>query len=151
MGVTQIAGRAQDAKETPRATVAGHTPSAGRGAMDSAHRRAMVGAAARQVSSVPNLPSQIPAMGSFWNSGEDLAPLSRGSAGAGQLRPGGDVYRRLLLGGEKGGGAIGPTRRAKGARSWQSRTAMVFLSPWGLQALRHMKPSWSKAHSRSAS
>ena len=27
----------------------------------------------------------------------------------------------------------------KGARSWQSRTAMVFLSPFGLEVLRHMR------------
>ena len=40
---------------------------------------------------------------------------------------------------------------AKGARSWQSRTAMVFLSPWGLQALRHMRLSSSKPRSSSAS
>lgn len=40
---------------------------------------------------------------------------------------------------------------AKGARSWQSRTAMVFLSPWGLQALRPMKPSSSQPPSSSGS
>jgi transposase len=40
---------------------------------------------------------------------------------------------------------------AKGARSWQSRTAMVFLSPWGLQALRRMKPSSSRLRSSNGS
>ena len=40
---------------------------------------------------------------------------------------------------------------AKGARSWQSRTAMVFLSPWGLQALRLMKSSSSKPRSSNGS
>jgi transposase len=40
---------------------------------------------------------------------------------------------------------------AKGPRSWQSRTAMVFLSPWGLQALRLMKPGLSNRPSSSAS
>jgi len=40
---------------------------------------------------------------------------------------------------------------AKGPRSWQSRTAVVFLSPWGLQALRLMKPNSSSPPSNSAS
>ena len=40
---------------------------------------------------------------------------------------------------------------AKGPRSWQLRTDVVFLSPWGLQALRLMKPSSSRLPSSSAS
>ena len=40
---------------------------------------------------------------------------------------------------------------AKGPRSWQLRTAMVFLSPWGLQALRRMKLGSSKPLSSSVS
>jgi transposase len=46
-------------------------------------------------------------------------------------------------GAKKGAVLLVQHAAAKGARSWQSRTAMVFLSPWGLQALRHMKPSSS--------
>jgi len=40
---------------------------------------------------------------------------------------------------------------AKGPRSWQLRTAVVFLSPWGLQALRLMKPGSSNQPWHSAS
>ena len=40
---------------------------------------------------------------------------------------------------------------AKGPRSWQLRTATVFLSPWGLQALRLMKPGSSRPPSNSVS
>ena len=40
---------------------------------------------------------------------------------------------------------------AKGARSWQSRTAMVFLSPFALQVLRRMSLSSSKTRSTTAS
>lgn len=54
-------------------------------------------------------------------------------------------------GAKKGAVQLVQHAAAKGARSWQSRTAMVFLSPWGLQALRHMKPSSSKPRSGSAS
>lgn len=54
-------------------------------------------------------------------------------------------------GAKKGAVQLVQHAAAKGARSWQSRTAMVFLSPWGLQALRHMKPSSSKPRSSGAS
>ena len=40
---------------------------------------------------------------------------------------------------------------AKGPRSWQLRTAMVLLSPWGLQALRPMKFASSRLPSSSGS
>lgn len=50
-------------------------------------------------------------------------------------------------------GAIVLVQRAaeKGPRSWQLPTAMVFLSPSGLAALRRMKADWSKPRSRPAS
>lgn len=54
-------------------------------------------------------------------------------------------------GAKKGAVQLVQHAAAKGARSWQSRTAMVFLSPWGLQALRLMKPSSSRPRSSSAS
>jgi transposase len=47
-------------------------------------------------------------------------------------------------------GAIVLVQRAaeKGPRSWQLPTAMVFLSPSGLAALRRMKADWSKPRSK---
>ena len=50
-------------------------------------------------------------------------------------------------------GAIVLVQRAaeKGPRSWQLPTAMVFLSPSGLAALRRMKADWSKPRSQPAS
>jgi transposase len=54
-------------------------------------------------------------------------------------------------GAKKGAVQLVQHAAAKGPRSWQSRTAMVFLSPWGLQALRLMKPSWSRPRSSSGS
>jgi transposase len=54
-------------------------------------------------------------------------------------------------GAKKGAVRLVQHAAAKGARSWQSRTAMVFLSPWGLQALRHMKPSSSHRPCNNAS
>lgn len=54
-------------------------------------------------------------------------------------------------GAKKGAVQLVQHAAAKGARSWQSRTAMVFLSPWGLQALRLMKPNSSKPPSSNGS
>ena len=50
-------------------------------------------------------------------------------------------------------GAVVLVQRAaeKGPRSWQLPTAMVFLSPSGLRALRRMKADWSRPPSRPAS
>ena len=50
-------------------------------------------------------------------------------------------------------GAVVLVQRAaeKGPRSWQLPTAMVFLSPSGLRALRRMKADWSKPRSKPAS
>lgn len=48
-----------------------------------------------------------------------------------------------FTGAKKGAVLLVQHAAAKGPRSWQLRTAMVFLSPCGLQALRHMKlGSW---------
>ncbi len=40
---------------------------------------------------------------------------------------------------KKGGLGVGPTKRGKEPRSWQSWTATAFLSPYALEALRRMK------------
>ena len=53
-------------------------------------------------------------------------------------------------GAKKGAVLLVQHAAAKGPRSWQLRTAMVFLSPWGLQALRRMRLASSKPRSNSA-
>ncbi len=52
-----------------------------------------------------------------------------------------------FAGAKRGAIALVQRAAAKGARSWQSRTATVFLSPSGLQALHRMSQRWLKAHS----
>ena len=49
-----------------------------------------------------------------------------------------------FAGAKKGAVLLVQHAAAKGPRSWQLRSAMVFLSPWGLEALRHMKLVSSK-------
>ena len=52
---------------------------------------------------------------------------------------------------KKGAVRLGQHAAVKGPRSWQLRTAVVFLSQWGLQALRPMKPSSSSRPWKGAS
>lgn len=79
----------------------------------------------------------------LWALCEDL--LARGQLGLEET-----FIDASFIGAKRGAIALVQHAAAKGARSWQSRTAMVFLSPCGLQALRHMSRNWSKTRSASA-
>jgi transposase len=79
--------------------------------------------------------------GILWALCEDL--LARGELGLEEA-----FVDASFAGAKRGAIALVQHAAAKGARSWQSRTATVFLSPCGLQALRRMSPRWSKTHSR---
>jgi transposase len=81
--------------------------------------------------------------GILWALCEDL--LARGELGLEET-----FIDASFAGAKKGAIALVQHAAAKGARSWQSRTAMVFLSPSGLQALRRMSPHWSKPRSPNA-
>src|SRR3974390_2770201 len=81
--------------------------------------------------------------GVLWALCEDL--LAPGPLGLEET-----FIHRTFFGAKKGATALVQHAAAKGARSWQSRTAMVFLSPCGLQALRLMSRNWSKIRSASA-
>jgi transposase len=78
--------------------------------------------------------------GILWALCEDL--LARGRLGLDET-----FIDASFIGAKKGAIALVQRAAAKGARSWQSRTAMVFLSPCGLQALRHMRQNWWKTRS----
>lgn len=80
--------------------------------------------------------------GILWALCQDL--LARGQLGLDET-----FIDASFIGAKKGAIALVQRAAAKGARSWQSRTAMVFLSPSGLQALRHMSRNWSKTRSAS--
>ena len=54
-----------------------------------------------------------------------------------------------FAGAKKGAVQLVQHAAAKGPRSWQLRSAMVFLSPPGLEALRHMKLASSRPPSSS--
>lgn len=82
---------------------------------------------------------------------EMLRTLARDLLARGQLDLAETFIDATFAGAKKGAMLLVQHAAAKGPRSWQLRTAMVFLSPWGLQALRRMKPSWWKQPSSNAS
>src|SRR6516225_6117446 len=79
------------------------------------HRRSLA-RSARPLSPLSNLPSPLSAVAARWHADTVVARTRRRSAGARQTRPIGDFHRRQLQLGEKGGAAIGPTRRGKGSK-----------------------------------
>ena len=83
--------------------------------------------------------------------GKALRVLAEDLLARGQL----DIAERFIdatfAGAKKGAVQLVQHAAAKGPRSWQLRSAMVFLSPPGLEALRRMKLASSKPPSSSAS
>lgn len=82
--------------------------------------------------------------GALWALAEDL--VARG-----ELELGESFIDGTFVAAKKGALQLVQQSGAKGARSWQSRTALVFLSPYGLQALRHMSVNSSKLPSKTGS
>ena len=86
-----------------------------RGVVDSGHGGAVAGVAA-EVSSVPDLPSPLSAVGAFGGVGEGVAEAGAPVAGRRPTEPGGSFHRRDLCGREKRGFGVGPTKRGKGTK-----------------------------------
>lgn len=82
--------------------------------------------------------------GILWALAEDL--LARGQLGLEET-----FIDASFMGAKKGAMALVERSSAKGASSWQSQTAMVFLSPSGLRALRRMSKNWWRLRSSTAS
>ena len=80
-----------------------------------------------------------------------LRALAEDLLARGQLDLAETFIDATFAGAKKGAVQLVQHAAAKGPRSWQLRSAMVFLSPWGLQALRHMKLASSQPPSSSAS
>src|SRR5258708_15820661 len=78
--------------------------------------RCSLARSARPLSALPNLPSALPAVAARRHFDAPVARAGRRSASARQTLSVGNVHRRQLQLGEKGGAAIGPTRRGKGSK-----------------------------------
>jgi transposase len=81
---------------------------------------------------------------------QGLRVLAEDLLARGQLDLAETFIDATFAGAKKGAVPLVQHAAAKGARSWQLRSAMVFLSPWGWEALRHMKLASSKPPSSSA-
>ncbi len=82
---------------------------------------------------------------------EVLRVLAEDLLARGQLDLAETFIDATFAGAKKGAVQLVQHAAAKGPRSWQLRSAMVFLSPSGLEALRHMKLASSKPPSSSVS
>lgn len=80
-----------------------------------------------------------------------LRALAEDLLARGQLDLAETFIDATFAGAKKGAVQLVQHAAAKGPRSWQLRSAMVFLSPPGLEALRHMKLASSKPPSSNAS
>lgn len=83
--------------------------------------------------------------------GKGLRVLAEDLLARGQLDLAETFIDATFAGAKKGAVRLVQHAAAKGPRSWQLRSAMVFLSPWGLAALRHMRLASSKPRSSNAS
>src|SRR3972149_354325 len=97
------------------ATAEGPAHSVERGVVDFGNGGAVAGDAA-EISSVPDLPPPLSAVGPFGSAGEGVAEAGATVATRGPLESGGSLHRRHVCGGEKRGFGIGPTKRGKGTK-----------------------------------
>ena len=97
------------------ATAEGRAHGAERGVMDFGHRGTMAGDAG-EVSSLPDLPSALSAVGAFRGAGEGVAEVGATAASRRPLESRGSLHRRHVCGGEKRGFGVGPTKRGKGTK-----------------------------------
>jgi transposase len=98
-----------------RSTVARHARGRERRAVGAPHGSALA-RPARPVSAVPNMSSPLSALAADRRAPSVAAPACRGSARSRQTGSDRSLHRRQLQLGEKGGAAVGPTRRGKGSK-----------------------------------
>lgn len=127
--------RRVDGRDRP---VQGTSWSFGRYSLDSPNRRPL----ARPVGAIPsisNLPSNLSKMGPKWCFSHYFGNLGRRFRPTRRFGPVRVFHQRHLCAGEKRGSVLGKPSVAKGPRSWPLQTAVVYLSPFTWQALRHTK------------
>lgn len=71
---------------------------------------------AKPLSAIPDLPPTLPGVGAQWCAAADRGNAGRGLAKSRQAQFERVLYRRDLRSGEKGGAAVGKTKRGKGTK-----------------------------------
>jgi len=133
-----------------REAVAGHACGFERRILGVTHRRSLARSPV-SLSALSNLSSTIPILAA-----QRVADTLAANTGRGLTRPrkaGSQriLHRRQLQRAKKGALLLALQSAAKAAKSWQSQTVMVFLSPCTWPALRLMKQNSSKPRSSNAS
>jgi hypothetical protein len=106
--------------------------------VDTPHRSALARPAIA-LSAVPNVSSAFSNLAAQQSVNPRVTATGQRPPRSRQTRSQRGLHRRHLQLGEKGGSAVGPTRRVREAQSWRLATAMVFLSPSMWPVLRRMK------------
>ena len=115
LGLDRAGFTATTARRRPRTAVARHARGVERRAVGAGQRIAVVRNAGA-VSAIPDLPSALPTVGARGQIAKGLAALGPAHAGSGRTRLGREFHRRDIQQREKGGFAVGPTRRGKGSK-----------------------------------
>ena len=133
-----------------RETLAGHACGFERRILGVTHRRSLARSAVSP-SALSNLSSALPILAAQQPADPFAAETSRGLTRPREAQSERILHRRQLQRGEKGALVSALQSAAKAAKSWQSQTAMIFLSPCTWPALRLMKQNSSNPHSSNAS
>ena len=112
---TQALARSQATPRRSRSAVARCASRAERSSLGLAHRCSLA-RFARPLSTLSDLPSPLSAVAARRHLDAVVARARRRPAGARQTRSVGNFHRCQLQLGEKGGAAVGPTRRGKGSK-----------------------------------
>ena len=112
---SQALAHSQATSRRSRSTLARCANSAERHSLGFAHRCSLA-RSAQPLSTLSNLPPSFSAVAARRHSNSAVARAGRRSTSARQTRSLRDLHRRQLQLGEKGGAAIGPTRRGKGSK-----------------------------------
>lgn len=115
MGGARSVVSSQAAGRWPGPTLAGHASGAERSSLDFTHRRSLA-RSAHPLSGLPNLSSALPTVGAFRGAHALATKIGRGLTRPRQTRSERIVHRRHLQRREKGGSAVGPTKRGKGSK-----------------------------------
>jgi hypothetical protein len=142
VGGSRTVVSSQTTSRWARATVAGHARGAERSLLGFTHGCSLARSAV-SLSVLSDLSSALPTLAAQWAADSLAAKTGRGLARPRKARSERILHRRQLQRREKGALASALQNAAKAAKSWQSQTAMVFLSPCTWPALRLMKLSSS--------
>ena len=115
MGHTQTAVPTEAAARWPGSALEGSSGSTERSTLDIAHGSSLA-RSATSLSALSNLSSSFPAVATRRTVDRRFDPISPRPARPGQTGPVGNFHRCHLQQRQKGGSAVGPTRRGKGSK-----------------------------------